>query len=120
MTDAQKLALVAVLTAAVTLGALVVVESREPEPSRRMDVRAWKLGDGGTLYGYEATPGRKETIVASPPTCVIPACDESEKPVDCLRNGRWRGCNVIPASESSGAECLPASCWLYFGEAPEK
>lgn len=45
---------------------------------------------------------------------VIPDCsvdggwDTNHAPVDCLRNGEWRGCNVFPRSEATGTQCLVA------------
>ncbi len=62
------------------------------------------------------------------PKCVIPACDASEKPVDCQKwvtgpgpaPGRfeWVGCNVFQAKESKGKECLPVECVAQEGKLP--
>jgi len=53
---------------------------------------------------------------------VIPDCRDGgvwddSLVVDCLRGGEWRGCNVMPRAEASGAQCLDApSGVVWAGE----
>lgn len=116
----DKLAAAALLTAIVAFSSLVVLDQRskdsDPLREKRHLVREWPSEDGGKVFAYLEPVDGGEQLVEAPPQCVIPVCDATEKPVDCLRSGKWRGCNVMPKEEASGSECEPASCWIYFGE----
>ena len=116
----KKLAVGLAVAALAVVGASKLIDTKDkdkdPAKEKKHLVREFKQEDGGKLFGFLEAIDGGEKIVAAPPQCVIPVCDESEKPVDCLRSGKWRGCNVMPKEEASGSECKPASCWIYFGE----
>lgn len=68
------------------------------------------------------------------PPCVIPNCWtlsdggwNDSAVVDCQASGpfglldggaRWRGCNVVPAQFSTGAQCVPVECSVVAGDDP--
>lgn len=134
MSDAEKVTAAAIVAALAALGAGLALKGEgevtkkppakestlevdvstkalDPAPEVKFKVREYSTTEG-RIYAYEA--GGK--LVQAPPQCVIPACDDDVGPVDCLLDGKWHGCNVIPRDHATGTECKPASCVLDFGE----
>lgn len=88
--------------------------------------------DAGSPFANQCGQLNRLWLVAQP--CVIPNCwvgdgggwvDDAV--VNCKRRNpppfgdggfRWAGCNVMPASESSGPACLPSSCDVVAGDNP--
>lgn len=145
MSDAQKLALAAIGTALVTAVVISALPEKdasrgttetakfsldvskfardrskkdvEPTKDRVSDVRAFRDVDGGVVFGILDDVDGGARLVDAPPQFVIPDCDETEKPVDCLCRGRWSGCNNCPKALATGTQCKPSGAWHFFGEA---
>lgn len=127
--EPDKKVVIAALGVALVVGVGLAVDSASkddaPPEDKKLEVREFKREDGSKFFGYYADEKRRDTVVEAPPQCVIPDCQGGDGPVDCLRQQptdnrpKWKGCNVMPASEASGSQCVPTGCWKYFGEEEE-